>query len=83
VIPAIKTTRTTIEVAVLRSTLENSTLDSLGRANLHKGYLLYSAGSGRNDSSSPMVNKRIFEAGGFPKADRKGVHLGIRFPSVV
>jgi divalent metal cation (Fe/Co/Zn/Cd) transporter len=37
VIPASKTVRRTIEVAILRGTLENCTLDSMRRANLHKG----------------------------------------------
>src|SRR5713101_6071293 len=36
VIPASKTVSRTIEVAVLRGTLENCTLDSMRRANLHK-----------------------------------------------
>src|SRR5947209_19850142 len=37
--PASKTVRRTIEVAVLRGTLENCTLDCMRRANLHKGFL--------------------------------------------
>src|ERR1700730_2630981 len=36
-IPASKTVTSTIEVAILRGTLENCTLDSMRRANLHKG----------------------------------------------